>query len=213
MHAWRASDVTGVTLRALASLTALLTHDISILDDAAVGLELRVGPADVTRSMPHRLLFDERTFSTFLVYWGSGRRARAVDPPSRRRHAGRPRSADGRSERRPGLRARSDHRTRAGHGAADRPADARRFQRGRRGCHRGAERGHRRAPAVGRRDHRAASAAAARAGRARPELHRPRADAAALPADRRPTRATTSSPRTATSSPATTSSGKSCRSR
>ena len=59
-------------MRALASLTDLLTHEISILDDAAVGLELRVGPADVTQSMPHRVLFDERTFSTFLVYWGSG---------------------------------------------------------------------------------------------------------------------------------------------
>ena len=72
MHAWSASDVNGVTLRALASLTDLLTHDISILDDAAVGLELRVGSEDVMPSMPHRVLFDERTFSTFLVYWGSG---------------------------------------------------------------------------------------------------------------------------------------------
>jgi hypothetical protein len=72
MHAWRASDVNGVALRALASLTDLLTHEISILDDAAVGLELRVGSGDVTQSMPHRVLFDERTFSTFLVYWGSG---------------------------------------------------------------------------------------------------------------------------------------------
>jgi len=72
MHAWRVPDVNGVALGALASLTELLTHEISILDDAAVGLELRVGSGDVTQSMPHRVLFDERTFSTFLVYWGSG---------------------------------------------------------------------------------------------------------------------------------------------
>jgi hypothetical protein len=72
MHAWRAADVNTVALRALASLTDLLTHEISVLDDAAVGLTLRVGSDDVTGSLPHRVLFDERTFSTFLVYWGSG---------------------------------------------------------------------------------------------------------------------------------------------
>jgi hypothetical protein len=72
MHAWRAADVNTVALRALASLTDLLTHEISTLDDAAVGLALRVGADEVTESLPHRVLFDERTFSTFLVYWGSG---------------------------------------------------------------------------------------------------------------------------------------------
>ena len=51
----------------------LLTDDISILDDAAVGLELRVGRGTMTTSMPHRVLFDERTFSTYLVYWGARR--------------------------------------------------------------------------------------------------------------------------------------------
>lgn len=71
-HAWRASDVNGVALRALGSLADLLTHEISILDAAAVGLALQVGTRDVTQSLPHRVLFDERTFSTFLVYWGSG---------------------------------------------------------------------------------------------------------------------------------------------
>ena len=93
MHAWRASDVNGVALRALASLADLLTHDISILDDAAVGSSCAVGSDDVTHAMPHRMLFDERTFATFLVYWGDA----AAEPLecrccSRRRHAGRARS-------------------------------------------------------------------------------------------------------------------------
>ena len=61
------------------SLTDLLTHDIAILDDAAVGLELHLGSRDVTRSLPHRVLFDDRTFSTFLVYWGSGGDLEIVD--------------------------------------------------------------------------------------------------------------------------------------
>ncbi len=72
MHAWRAQDTAGEVLRALASMTDLLTDGIAILDDAAVGLELRIGPLDVTRSLPHRVLFDDKTFATFLVYSGSG---------------------------------------------------------------------------------------------------------------------------------------------
>jgi hypothetical protein len=72
MHAWRAPDFGESPLRALSTLTDLLTHDIAILDDTAVGLELHVGSRDVTRSLPHRVLFDDRTFSTFLVYSGSG---------------------------------------------------------------------------------------------------------------------------------------------
>ena len=183
MHAWRASDVNGVALRALASLTDLLTHEISILDDAAVGLELRVGSAgrDAVDAAPRPVR--RANVLDLPGVLGLRGRARDVDPPSRRRRAGRPRSVDGRSERRPRLHAGSGDRTCAGDGAADRAADDRGFQRRRHGRRRGTDRGLRRAPVVDRRDHRAASAAAARAGRARPELHRPRADAAALPAD------------------------------
>jgi hypothetical protein len=54
MHAWRAPDFGESPLRALSALTDLLTHDIAILDDAAVGLELHLGSRDVTRSLPHR---------------------------------------------------------------------------------------------------------------------------------------------------------------
>ena len=52
-----------------------------------------------------------------------------------------------------------------------------------------------------------------RAGRRRRSLYGQRPDGAALPADRRPIPATTSSPRTAISSRPTASSGRSCRSR
>ncbi len=69
MHAWRAADVDAPAMQALIPLSDLLAHEISILDEAAVGLTLRVGTRDVTRSLPHRLLFDGRTFSTYLVYW------------------------------------------------------------------------------------------------------------------------------------------------
>jgi hypothetical protein len=69
-RAWRASDLTGEALRALAPLAALLTHPVSALDAGAVGLRLTTGQQSVLTSVRHRLLFDTGTFSTFLVYWG-----------------------------------------------------------------------------------------------------------------------------------------------
>src|SRR5258705_11498590 len=70
MHAWRAADVTPVALRALGSLADLLAHEVSILDPVGVSLSLTRGTQDVTGSLRTRLLFDERTFSTYLLYWG-----------------------------------------------------------------------------------------------------------------------------------------------
>ena len=57
-------------LRALAPAAALLTSDISRLDAAATKLRLSIGGRDVTDSYRFRVLFDERTFATYLVYWG-----------------------------------------------------------------------------------------------------------------------------------------------
>ena len=71
IHAWRAADASSTVLRALTPLADLLTHETSILDEQGVGLTLTAAARDVTRSVPHRLLFDDRTFSTYLVYWGA----------------------------------------------------------------------------------------------------------------------------------------------
>jgi hypothetical protein len=76
MHAWPATDETAAALRALAHVGDLLTGEISSLDPAAAGLSLRVGATDVTQTLRHRLLFDNRRFATYLVYWGEA----AVDP-------------------------------------------------------------------------------------------------------------------------------------
>ena len=70
LHAWPASEATPAALRALGAMADLLGAQISVLDPAGVSLSLRAGAADVTRSLPHRLLFDERTFATYLIYWG-----------------------------------------------------------------------------------------------------------------------------------------------
>jgi hypothetical protein len=54
----------------LATMAPLLNGDLVTLDDAAAGLSLSIDGRVVTSSLRHRLLFDNRTFTTFFVYWG-----------------------------------------------------------------------------------------------------------------------------------------------
>ena len=61
--------VTAADLRALVPLAALLTHEVTPLDDDGVELRLAVEDTSVTAATRKRLLFDTDTFSTFLVYW------------------------------------------------------------------------------------------------------------------------------------------------
>jgi hypothetical protein len=70
LRAWRVDDAPAAALRLLTPLAALMTHPVSTLDDAGVALKLTAGQRDVTAAVRHRLLFDTRTFSTVLVYWG-----------------------------------------------------------------------------------------------------------------------------------------------
>ena len=46
-RAWRAADITAAAIRLLSPLSSLLTHPISTLDAAAVGLRLTIAQADV----------------------------------------------------------------------------------------------------------------------------------------------------------------------
>jgi hypothetical protein len=57
-------------LQALSPVSMLLSADVADLDDAGAALALSTGGNQVTRSLPHRLLFDNRTFATYLAYWG-----------------------------------------------------------------------------------------------------------------------------------------------
>jgi hypothetical protein len=68
VRAWQAGDLE--ELRALASIASLLKSDISRLDPAATQIRLSIGERDVTGTQRFRMLFDERTFGTHLVYWG-----------------------------------------------------------------------------------------------------------------------------------------------
>ncbi len=53
-----------------APIASLLTSEISPLDADATKLRLSIGDRDVTGTHRFRMLFDERTFATYLVYWG-----------------------------------------------------------------------------------------------------------------------------------------------
>jgi hypothetical protein len=68
--AWRSSPLIQPALRRLAPIAPLLTGAIAPLDAQAAGLALSLAGRDVTGSTRYRLLFDNRTFATYLVYWG-----------------------------------------------------------------------------------------------------------------------------------------------
>jgi hypothetical protein len=71
LHAWQPSTGLVPALRSLAPLAELMSDDVSVLDAAAAGLSLSQDGRDVSGSVRHRLLFDGRTFATYLVYWGA----------------------------------------------------------------------------------------------------------------------------------------------
>jgi hypothetical protein len=68
--AWRLSDATLPALRALAPIKPLLGDDVTSLESSAANLAFSRGGQDVTASVRHRLLFDGKTFATYLVIWG-----------------------------------------------------------------------------------------------------------------------------------------------
>jgi hypothetical protein len=72
-HAWRVTDVAREALPALTPVAGLIIGDITTLDSSASALRLQVGADEVTPTVQHRLLFDQRTFATYLVYWGAAR--------------------------------------------------------------------------------------------------------------------------------------------
>ena len=72
-HAWKATAITSAALPVLTPISGLITGDITTLDSSASALRLQLGADEATATLPHRLLFDQRTFATYLVYWGAAR--------------------------------------------------------------------------------------------------------------------------------------------
>ena len=70
VRAWRATDGLADGLRMLAPIAALLKSELTLLDADATKLRLSIGDTDITLAQRFRLLFNEGTFATYLVYWG-----------------------------------------------------------------------------------------------------------------------------------------------
>ena len=68
-QAWLPGAGLGPALRALAPVATLLAGEVSALDPGAASLRLAIDGKDATAAVRHKLLFDERTFSTYLVFW------------------------------------------------------------------------------------------------------------------------------------------------
>jgi hypothetical protein len=78
VRAWRLTDRTRDALQMLAPVAALLKSELTLLEPDVAKLRLAIGATDVTGTHQFRLLFDERTFATYLLYWG-GPAADALD--------------------------------------------------------------------------------------------------------------------------------------
>ena len=185
LQAWPATDATAAGIRALAHVPELITGEISSLDAEAAGLALRVGATDVTRLLSHRLLFDNRTFATYLVFRGEPG-AEPLQISLVLPVEGVPGTIDvmtGARSRAADYARDQPHGPNAGQRADDGPPDGGQLQRGRRRRAGGTQRGIRGPHADDRGDHRAASAAAARAGCHRQAVRRPCPHGAAFPAD------------------------------
>ena len=172
MHAWRAADFGESPLRALSTLTDLLTHDIAILDDAAVGSRAarRIAGRDRGRCRTVSCSTTGRSPPSWSTRGAGGDLEMSMLLPVEGVPGVRDPLAGSRGGAAGYTRDQATGRVRAtapltgrpmivdfNEGAADVVAE-------RTGV--SAER-----HAVDRRDHRAPSAAAARAGRAREELH------------------------------------------
>jgi hypothetical protein len=67
--AWKGEpDAIADAIRALAPASDLMTHDVTPMDVAATGFALRQAGRDARDTVPSRLLFDDETFATYLVY-------------------------------------------------------------------------------------------------------------------------------------------------
>ena len=63
----------GPVLKAVASVERILAPGITEIDPKASRLRLTIAGDDVTTGFPHRLLFDNATLATLLIYWGNQR--------------------------------------------------------------------------------------------------------------------------------------------
>jgi hypothetical protein len=69
MHAWKATEALDAALASLGPLAPLIRGEASVLDASGASLRISVDGQDATARVRHRLLFEGRTFATYLAYW------------------------------------------------------------------------------------------------------------------------------------------------
>jgi hypothetical protein len=72
-------DTLAGVLRSVAALKDVLAGEVVALDERASSLELTVGGLDVTATVPHRLLYNNTTFATYLAFWAPERAGERLD--------------------------------------------------------------------------------------------------------------------------------------
>lgn len=72
-------DVVAAVLRSVVPLKDILGGEVVTLDEHASSLTLTMGGQDVTAMLPHRLLYNNTTFATYLAYWAPDRAGQRIE--------------------------------------------------------------------------------------------------------------------------------------
>jgi hypothetical protein len=72
-------DVLAAALRSAVAIKDVLAGEVVTLDEQASALTLTMNGQDVTSSVPHRLLYNNTTFATYLAYWAPDRAGQRLD--------------------------------------------------------------------------------------------------------------------------------------
>ncbi len=83
-------DTLTVVLKAAAALKDILAGEVVALDERASALALTIGGQDASTTVPHRLLYNNTTFATYLAFWAPERAGERLEVTLRLASAGTP---------------------------------------------------------------------------------------------------------------------------
>jgi len=83
-------DTLTVVLKAAAALKDILAGEVVVLDERASALALTIGGQDANTTVPHRLLYNNTTFATYLAFWAPERAGERLEVTLRLASAGTP---------------------------------------------------------------------------------------------------------------------------
>ena len=84
------ADTLTAVLKAAAALKDILAGEVVALDERASSLALTVGGQDAAATVPHRLLYNNTTFATYLAFWAPERAGERLEVTLRLASAGTP---------------------------------------------------------------------------------------------------------------------------